>query len=514
MRKVFQRLTGLFLACFFLFSMGHAEMKTDSQKVEGIIYQVFVRAFADSDGDGIGDLQGVIQKLDYIESLGAKAIWLMPIHPSPSYHGYDVTDYQDINPEYGSLADFSQLLEAAHARGIGVLIDIPFNHTSVKHPWFIASQQADSPYRSWYHWVEEGQTQLDLNISVWNQKPWKKYGNAYYYAIFWDGMPDLNFNNPAVREEVLSIAKFWLSLGVDGFRLDATSHIYGEGETQRLQDTEASADFWVWLSEQIRQEYPNAYLLGEAWEPLSKRAELIRGLDSVVNFDVGDRLLPMLKSGGSGAAFVTMLEAVYEAYEASNPDYVDAPFLSNHDQNRVAASLVLKQDKMALAARILLTLPGNPIIYYGEEIGMVGAKPDEELRTPMLWGGDDPLQTSWRESRYNKKTIPVTQQLKDSQSLLSVYLEMTALRNGQPALFSGGFEKYDSENSIPLAFWRNHGKEQMLVLHNPSANSQQIAVPEGLHPIFATVGAENSDGTATLPGLGTLILSNQKENTP
>lgn len=503
------------MACLSLFSISQAGMETPSRKkTEGIIYQVFVRAFADSDADGIGDLQGIIQKLDYIESLGAKAIWLMPVHPSPSYHGYDVTNYREINPEYGSLADFSELLEKAHARGIGVLMDIPFNHTSDQHPWFLSSIQADSPYRSWYHWVEEGQTQLDINLTVWDQKPWKKRGNAYYYALFWEGMPDLNFNTPAVREEVLSIARFWLSLGVDGFRLDAVSHIFGEGETQRLQDIEASADFWVWLSEKIRQEYPNAYLLGEAWEPLSKRAQLIRGLDSVVNFDVGDRLLPMLKSGGSGAAFVSALQAGYEAYKASNPAYVDAPFLSNHDQNRVAAALGLKQDKMALAARVLLTLPGNPIIYYGEEIGMVGAKPDEELRTPMLWGGDDPLQTRWRESRYNKKTAPVAEQLSDSQSLLSVYLQMADLRNRQSALSSGSFEPYASENAIPLAFWRKHGEEQVLVLHNPSVNSQQISVPEGLYPVFGTPGAENNNGTVSLPGLGSLILSNQQEHAP
>ena len=513
MNILLKRLAGLILACLFLIT-GIPAQEQDAGKVQGVIYQVFVRAFSDSDGDGIGDLQGLIRKLDYIESLGAKAIWLMPMHPSPSYHGYDVTDYRDINPEYGTMADFMELLQQAHQRGIKVLLDIPFNHTSTKHPWFVESQKEDSPYRTWYHWAREGETELDLNITVWDQKPWRKRGNAFYYAIFWDGMPDLNYNNPQVKEEVLSIARFWLSLGVDGFRLDATSHIFGEGETKRIQDIEASADFWVWLAQGIRQEYPDAYLLGEAWEPLNKRAELIRGLDSVVNFDLGDKLLPLIKSGGSGAALVNHLETVYQAYARKNPDYIDAPFLSNHDQTRVAAALGFQKDKMALAARVLLTLPGNPIIYYGEEIGMAGAKPDEELRTPMLWGGDDPLQTRWRESRYNKRTVPVLDQLADEQSLLSVYLQMTDLRNSQPALLSGSFEPCHADNTIPMAFWRKKGEDHILVLHNPSSSQQQIAVPEGLSLILGTPGTQYQNDIAILPGLGSLILTNQKEYAP
>ena len=513
MTNVFKRLAGFLLACLFLFQSAPALALEGIQEGE-VIYQVFVRAFSDSDGDGTGDFRGLEDKLDYLADLGIGALWLMPVHPSPSYHGYDVTDYRGVNPDYGSMADFTALLSAAHARGIRVLLDVPFNHTSSRHPWFVSSMEENSPHRSWYHWAREGQEGFFPDLTVWGQQPWKKRGDAYYYAIFWEGMPDLNFNSQEVRNEVQDIARFWLALGVDGFRLDATSHIFGEGELQRLQDIQASADFWVDFSAEVKAYYPKAHLMGEAWEPLSKRAEIIRGLDSLVNFDLGDRLLPMLKNGGSGAALVSLLDQGYAAYRASNPQYVDAPFLSNHDQNRVASVLAMRQDKLALAARILLTLPGTPILYYGEEIGMGGAKPDEELRTPMLWGAGDPATTSWHPSRYNNRTVPVAEQLQDPASLLNAYRQMIHLRREQPALQTGSFVPYASENTIPLAFWRQLGDVTLLVLHNPSPNEQVIQVPEDLIPCFGTPGTQSSGGQATLPAFSTLIVSNEEKYKP
>lgn len=479
-----------------------------------VIYEVFVRAFADSNGDGIGDIKGLEGKLDYLANLGVGALWLMPVHPSPSYHGYDVTDYRDINKDYGSLQDFKDFLAEAHGRGIRVLLDLPLNHTSKSHPWFLESRKEESPYRAYYHWKKDGEEGLPAGLSVWGSNPWKRLGDSWYYAIFWDGMPDLNFNNLAVRREALDIARFWLSLGVDGFRLDATSHIFGEGETQRLQDIAASTAFWQEFSAHIKREYPGALLLGEAWEPLDKRRELARGLDSLVNFDVGDRLLPLIKSGGSGAAFVSQLAKTYEAYGEANPGYVDAPFLSNHDQTRVAAALQLKTDKMKLAARILLTLPGRPIIYYGEEIGMSGAKPDEELRTPFLWGGADSAQTAWHPSRYNTRTLPLAEQAADPDSLFGVYRDMIALRNAHPALGRGRLTPHDGGNPIPLAYYMASEAERLLVLHNPSQNEQALRVPDGAAALYATEGCALTGGQAVLPGLSTMILQVSEENNP
>lgn len=471
--------------------------------LEGMIYEVFVRAFADSDGDGIGDLKGLTGKLDYVESLGAKALWLMPVFPSPSYHGYDVTDYRSINPEYGTMEDFELLLSEAHARGIRVLLDLPINHTSSQHPWFIESRKEDSPYRSWYHWLKAGENDALLGQKVWDNKPWKQLGDAYYYALFWDGMPDLNFSSPEVVREVTDIAKYWLSLGVDGFRMDAASHIFARAEQGMSQDVEASAAFWQGFYREIKAVFPDAYLLAEAWESLDIRSRILTGFDAVVNFDVGDQLIPLIKQGGSGAAFTQALARVYGAYEQAAPGRGDAPFLSNHDQPRVFAALGYSKDRAALAARVLMTLPGNPVVYYGEEIGMAGAKPDEELRTPMLWGEGDSALTTWHDSRYNKRTQSVSLQQEDADSLLSVYRRMAALRQAHPALLRGSFAPYEASDSALMAWTRTAEGETILVVHNPTGEARAFEAPEGALNLSDEASAA---GGLSVPALSSLLL--------
>lgn len=482
-------------------------------QAQGVIYEVFVRAFADSDGDGIGDLKGLTGKLDYIKGLGVGGIWLMPIFPSPSYHGYDVTDYRNVNPEYGSLEDYQALLDAAHERGLFVLLDLPLNHTSSRHPWFVQSQQEGSPMREWYHWAKEGDPGLDTTLSVWGQKPWKPLGGAYYYALFWEGMPDLNFHNEQVRREAIDIAAFWLNLGTDGFRLDAASHIFATGETKKEQDLAASQAFWTAFSRELKQRFPNSRFLGEAWEPLALRAQILPGLDQLVNFDVGDRLIPLIKSGGSGKAFVSALQTVYTAYEKAKPGFVDAPFLSNHDQNRVFSALGSQEQKAKLAASVLLTLPGTPIVYYGEEIGMAGAKPDEELRTPMLWGEGEAGMTTWRASRYNARTKSVLKQEGEPASLLLHYRKMIALRNSLPALSTGRLTPYEADNPLPIAFFMQGGGQTLLVLHNPSRETQLLSVTGAGRPVYADADCAHADGTASLAPYSSMIIL-MEEPTP
>lgn len=420
-----------------------------------VYYQVFIRAFADSDGDGSGDIAGLTQKLDYLEALGIGGLWLMPIFPSPSYHGYDVTDYRAINPEYGTMEDFLALIDAAHARGMRILLDIPLNHTSSLHPWFLEKPE-------YYRFADEKKTQTHY-----------ARGDQWYFAYFSDQMPDLNFDNPDVRAEMIDAAKYWLSLGVDGFRLDATSHIYALGEVSNRQEVAMSAAWWVAFREALQSEYPDCYLLGEAWEPLSKRAELLQGLDSVVNFDVGERILGMLKTGGSGPVYVRELMKVYDAYAQVREGIVDAPFLTNHDQNRSFSVLGAKPEKAKMAINMLLTLPGNVILYYGEEIGMMGAKPDEEIRTPFLWGADDPLQTRWMPSKYNKKTVPLAEQTGDADSIYSHYMKMIALRNAHPALSEGQLSIADVGNDIIIAYTLATEEETLCILHNHTSVAQQ-----------------------------------------
>jgi len=472
----------------------------------GVYYEVFVRSYADSNGDGIGDINGLTQKLDYLSSLKVKGIWLMPIFPSPSYHGYDVTDYRSVNSDYGTMADFEAFLAAAHERGMKVLLDIPFNHTSSEHPWFIESKDPASEKRSWYHWADETTAGVNLKQSVWGANVWKESGGAWYYALFWEGMPDLNFETPAVRQEVISIVRYWLDKGVDGFRLDATSHIYGEGEFGMMQDTDRSAIWWMEFFTAVKESHPDCYIIGEAWENMERRAQLLKGLDSALNFDVGEYIIDLVKSGGSGKVYVQNLQKIYSAYAKVRENVLDAPFLTNHDQNRLYGMVGAKKERAKMAAAMLLTLPGNPIVYYGEEIGMLGAKPDEEIRTPMLWGGGDPLQASWRESRYNKLTKPVVEQQDDPNSLLSHYKTLIALRNAHPALLTGTMSLFDAGNDVLAAYTMQGGSETLHVIHNFTAKDQKATVGSALDTVYQSSEIVREGDTATLPPYSTLIV--------
>ncbi len=489
------------LAALFLFQAMPA------QAVErGVYYEVFVRSYADSDGDGIGDLKGLAQKLDYLSELNVKGLWLMPIFPSPSYHGYDVTDYRSIQPEYGTMADFEAFLAAAHARGMRVLLDIPFNHTSTEHPWFLDSKEPSGDKRGWYHWADEATAGVNLKQSVWGSNVWRESENGWYYALFFEGMPDLNFENPDVRKEVISIAQYWLDKGVDGFRLDATSHIYAEGELTPMQDTDKSAQWWTEFFTAVKSSHPDCYILGEAWENVQRRAQLLRGLDSALNFDVGEYIIGLVKTGGSGKVYVQNLMKMYAAYAKVRENVIDAPFLTNHDQNRVYGMVGAKPERAKMAANMLMTLPGNPIVYYGEEIGMLGAKPDDQLRTPMLWGGDDPLQASWLESRYNKKTETVAQQYMEQDSMLSHYKTLIALRNAHPALLAGTLSPLDVGNDILAAYAMQGGGETLYVIHNFSGKEQTAFISAGLETVYKSGEAVWDGDAVSLPPYSTLIL--------
>lgn len=470
----------------------------------GVYYEVFIRAFADSNGDGQGDLNGLRAKLPYLKDMGISGLWLMPIFPSKSYHGYDVTDYRDINPEYGTMEDFKALLKEAHALNISVLLDIPFNHTSKNHPWFIESRDKNSQKRSWYHWADEGDEKVK-----WNSKAWIKSGDSYYYALFWEGMPDLNFDNPEVRAEVLDISKFWLKLGVDGFRLDATSHIYGTGETSQFQNIDKSADFWKEYYDKIKAEFPDSYIIGEAWENYQNRAKLLKGLDSALNFDIGEKLFSSIKNKVEGSEFVTTLSKLYATYNDIRKPNIDAPFLTNHDQSRAFSMSNYKENRARIAMQVLLTLPGNPFIYYGEEIGMAGAKPDEELRTPMLWG-EDSLQTSWRSSKYNANTRPVDEQEKDEKSLLNAYKRWIHLRNQNKELLLGEFSENKDFGDELIAFNMKHENHAITVLHNISQNEISGECLNKYELVYADENSEFADGKYRIAPYSSMLLREKK----
>ena len=350
-----------------------------------VFYELFVRSFYDSDGDGIGDFNGIIQKLDYLndgdpettDDLGISGIWLMPINPSPSYHGYDVTDYLDVNPEYGTLEEFKKFLDEAHARGIKVIIDLVLNHTSTQHPWFVeSSASTDNPYRDYYIWADPPPSYK----SPWGADVWHSIDTGSYYGIFWGGMPDLNYSNPAVTTEAQEIIRFWLEdVGVDGFRLDAIKHLIENGEMQ--ENTEATHVWWEGFYDYYTSINPEAFTVGEAW---TNTAEVVRYIGDEMNiafeFDTAGAIITSARTETNRA-----VQSAHELVLESYPPHQYATFLTNHDQSRVMSELRRRDDRAKTAASLLLTGPGVPFLYYGEEIGQAGHKPDENIRTPMQW---------------------------------------------------------------------------------------------------------------------------------
>ncbi len=434
----------------------------------GVFYQIFVRAFADGNGDGLGDLRGIIDRMDYLTDLGVSGIWLTPIHPSPTYHKYDVTDYYAIDREIGTLEEFEELITKAHSRGIRVIMDLVLHHTSRLHPWFIAATlDPQSPYRDYYIWADS-----DTNLSApgpWAQRVWHPHATGHYYGLFWDGMPDLNYDNPKVREEAKAIAEFWLALGVDGFRLDAAMHMYAHAEKDR------ALDWWVEFRDHLRHIKPDAYLVAEVWDNSTVVAPYYEGFDSAFNFDLANLIILSARSGSDfGLARVT--QRFIDRYEEHSEWVIDAPFLTNHDQDR-AMSVLNDVEKMKMAASVYLTLPGNLFVYYGEEIGMKGAGPDENKREPFKWYNvSGPGQSTWRASNFNTGAWQpsVEEQQGDPNSIWSHYRNLIHLREGNLPLKAGKIIPLDTGNKQIVGFVRQWQDEQALVLHNLNSAWQAI----------------------------------------
>lgn len=437
---------------------------------DAVFYEIFVRSFKDSDGDGIGDFNGITQKLDYLQALGITALWLMPIHPSPSYHGYDVTDYYAVNPDYGTLADFKNLLVEAHQRGMRVIIDLVLNHTAYNHPWFQAALKSDPTYRQWYVWRDTASNAT----GPWGQQIWYKSLSGYYLALFWDRMPDLNYDNPAVRAEAKKIAAFWLQeVGIDGFRLDAVRYLVEEG--QRMADSPGTHAFLAEWGADYRSLNPEAFTVGEAWTDngnVSQYTKTDTELDSAFNFDLSAAILTALSDGNTN-----LLNFQLKAGLRYFPQRDNANFITNHDQPRVMTQLsgtdAVKLAKAKVAAAILLTAPGFPFIYYGEEIGMTGPKPDERIRTPMQWsaepGAGFTTSSAWSLINADYKQVNVTAQTGQSDSLLEHYRALIALRHTHAALRSGETLLLDAGTRKLYAAVRYDQDEALLLLINISS---------------------------------------------
>ncbi|HET9588557.1 MAG TPA: alpha-amylase family glycosyl hydrolase [Anaerolineales bacterium] len=433
-----------------------------------VFYEVFVRSFYDSDGDGIGDFNGLTEKLHYLNDgdpdtttdLGVTGLWLMPIHPSPSYHGYDVTDYYAVNPEYGTMEDFQRFLDEAHARGIRVIIDWVLNHTSSRHPWFEQAQDPESPYRDWYRWTSERPT-----TPGWHPGG----GQEFYYALFWVGMPDLNYANPEVVAEMKNVARFWLQdIGVDGFRLDGAKHIFEEGTA--VENTPLTHAWYKELRSFYKGVNPQAMTVGEVWNDSGTVSTYLQGdeLDLAFDFDLAKNTV--FSAGIQQADY--MADVLVHDLSLFRPGQF-ATFLTNHDQDRTMSVLNDNVDAARNAAFLLLTSPGVPFLYYGEEIGMLGEKPDEDIRRPLQWSADDSAGfttgSPWRAPEADYTTKNIEAQSEDPNSLLSLYRRLIQTRNQHAALRVGDYYFIETGHRAVYASLRASREELILTLINLSA---------------------------------------------
>ncbi len=467
----------------------------------GTCYEIFVRSFFDSDGDGIGDLAGLTQKLDYVNDgdpgsrtdLGARCIWLMPIAASPSYHGYDVTDYTRVDPRYGTNEDFRALVEAAHDRGIRVLVDMVVNHVSSQHPYFKhALLHPDSPYRDWFRWSAEPGPDNEWGDNNWRRSPVR---DEYYYGFFSSGMPDLNWESEEVREEMKRVASFWLGdMGADGLRLDAVWHLMETAEGQ-AGHAPRTHDMLREFGDYVRRAHPGSFTVGEVFDPSDEIFSYYPDqLDAYFAFGVSNAIFDAVLTGdGTG-----LMDAVLRMQERV-PNDRWAPFLRNHDQVRTLTALEGSLQRAKLAAALLLTVPGVPFVYYGEELGMTGSKPDPRIRTPMHWeigpaaGFTDGVP--WEPLQPDSLTANVQTLDGDDGSLLNRYRALIHLRAAHPALGAGELIPLRASETRVLSYVRRSGSRAALVVANlgmtalrdVELRSDAGAIPAGvarIEPLF------------------------------
>ncbi len=512
-----------FLLLIMTVAIGCKDAPTDKVVTwpHGVYYEVFVHSFCDSNQDGIGDINGLMTKLDYIQDLGVNGIWLMPIMPSPSYHKYDVTDYKGIHPDYGTKEDFQHFVNEAHNRNLKVIIDLIVNHVSAKHPWFVqATENREGPYRDYFIWADKDSIKDEIakkeitldsdNITQWHPVNGDEK-DEHYYGFFNSDMPDLNFDNLAVRNEFVEIGKYWLEeMKVDGFRLDAAKHIYPD---DRAEDNHA---FWIWFRSEMEKIKRDVYMVGEVWSPAKEVAPYLKGIPALFNFDLGVAIIKAVNAEKDTTSLVKTYKKIVDYYQGITPEYIDATFLTNHDQNRILSELDGDINKLKIATAILMTLPGTPYIYYGEEIGMLGIKPDEHIREPFLWDveGANPKQTSWIKPKYStdQTVTPLSIQQQDEESIYNYYKNLIRIRNSSRALSYGALKFTTLNKKEIISFMRTFEDESLLVIHNISNKKMTFNLPDinGDKIKIHYKSNQNTsvvNGDCSLPAHSTLILN-------
>ena len=494
---------------------------------DAVFYEVYVRAFNDSNGDGHGDLLGLVEKLDYLQELGVTCLWLLPIYPSPlNDDGYDIANYYDIHPAYGSLDDFKTLIDSAHERGLRIITDLVLNHTSDQHPWFRAARaNRNSVFHDYYVWSDSDQKYADARIIFVDTEPsnwtWDEQALQFYWHRFYASQPDLNYDNPNVQDEMLKILSFWLDLGVDGFRADAVPYLFQREGTncENLPETHA---YLKKVRAYMNEHYPDRVLLAEAnqWpeDVLPYFGDGTNEFHMGFNFPLMPRLYMSLRKSDR-----TPLEWIMGRTPKLNENTQWCIFLRNHDElslemvtederqwmwseyapdprmklnlgirRRLAPLLDNDFSKIALLNSMLFTLPGSPIIYYGDEIGMGDNiwLPDRNgVRSPMQWSDDinagftqASVQNTYApivdDEAFSPARVNVAAQQENPTSLYSLIRHMVAVRKQYKAFGWGDFNWLDVGTKTIAAYARTYQEETVLVLNNLSDEQQSVPLPE------------------------------------
>ena len=497
-----------------------AQLGTSPDDNYRVFYEIFVYSFCDSNGDGIGDLQGVISKLDYLQELGINGIWFMPVHPSQCYHKYDVRDYYDIDPQYGTLEDMKQLLDECNARDINVITDLVLNHTGNDHAWFTAAceylrslpsgaepDESECPYVGYYFFRREG----GPNWHAISGSEW------YYEGMFSPHMPDLNLANEAVRAEIKAIMEFWFDLGVSGFRLDAAKEFYSGSPTKNIEVLN-------WIQQTAVSINPDAYLVAEVWEDFSNVTKYYTsGITSIFDFPFGNangKIPAVLRGAGSAttvASYAKALAQADSAYLASNQEYIDAPFLSNHDGGRIAGFVNRDELKMKMAGSMNIFMSGSCFIYYGEEIGMPGSGNDPSKRAPFVWnaarnnGTANPPPECELPEEYPLGSLE--EQKNDDSSLWNYYRQAIAIRKALPVISHGRTTVEEALNVNCISAQRKTWNEQVcIILMNINSAAAQVDLSAyGDWVLAASLSADGNEvvlngTTLDLPAFATAIL--------
>jgi glycosidase len=486
-----------------------------------VFYEIFVGSFSDSDGNGVGDLRGIINRFDYLNdgdpdsglSLGVEGIWLTPIFQSPSYHKYDVTDYYTIDPTFGTQEDLEDLIALCHERNVRLILDLPINHTGAKNEWFSRFRSAhikkdvSDPYYDFYSFHARGES----GSGSYAQLP----GTQDYYECNFSGdMPELNFDSAEARAAVVDVAKHYLDLGVDGFRFDAAKYIY-------LGETEKSVDFWEWYMDELRKIDPNVYAIAEVWDADSITNAYYPALDCF-NFTTAgaEGLIDSTAKAGYVEQYTFYIADYLKTIQAKRPDAMLHEFISNHDTDRASGYLTLISGQMQLAASLYLLTPGSPFIYYGEEIGLKGsrggANTDANRRLAMRWGdGDtvkDPAGSTYEEK--NQVNGTVADQVGKAGSLFEHYQKILALRKANPAIAEGKYTALDLKEIKAGGFIAEKDDNIVCVIHNTSKGTERIPLTSlssvytfsEVNGVLGQGEAYIEDGKLVINGLTSVVL--------